>query len=157
MDFKKTLLPVALLATLAPLAAFADHDRDFDRDRPSYEEGRERYRSEGAWRNDGNAGRYEVRTVQQWVPGRYEQIWVGQQCWTHPSRWRGEVVRCRPGFYDNRWMPGHYQMVQTQVWVPYRTYPRAQPYAVPNNDFTGPEQIEPVHPASPIAPTASNY
>ena len=76
-------------------------------------------------------GRYELRQVQQWVPGRYEQVWVPQDCRYKP-RWG--TTKCRGGYYDQRWVEGHYQVAEQWVWVPYRW-----------NRGTGPEWGTPVN------------
>lgn len=74
-------------------------------------------------------GRYEQRPVQRWVEGRYQQVWVPEQCttysrgqggWRHNGWRHGGRTVCRPGYYDQRWVPGHYQTVMQWVWVPYR-------------------------------------
>lgn len=74
-------------------------------------------------------GRYEQRPVQRWVEGRYQQVWVPEQCttysrgqggWKHNGWRHGGRTVCRPGYYDQRWVPGHYQTVMQWVWVPYR-------------------------------------
>jgi hypothetical protein len=59
------------------------------------------------------AGHYEQRTVDQWVPGSYQQLFVPGGC--RQEYWRNV---CWPGHYDQRWMPGHYEEVSQQVWVP---------------------------------------
>jgi len=69
-------------------------------------------------------GRYELRTVQQWVPGRYEQVWVPQQCNYKPRR---GVTKCRGGYYDQRWVEGRYQAVEQWVWVPSRWHRNSGP------------------------------
>ncbi|RKG97471.1 hypothetical protein D7V97_34305 [Corallococcus sp. CA053C] len=62
-------------------------------------------------------GRYELQTVEHWVPARYEQVWVPEQC---VSRGRhGRHVRCTPGYYDQRYVAGGYQAVTEWVWIPY--------------------------------------
>lgn len=62
-------------------------------------------------------GRYELQQVQKFVPGRYEQVWVPQECRYKPRR---GVTKCRGGFYEQRWVPGHYETVEQWVWVPGR-------------------------------------
>jgi hypothetical protein len=62
-------------------------------------------------------GRYELQTVQRWVEGRYEQVWVEQTCKYKPRRNR---TKCEGGYYEQRWVPGYYQTVQEWVWVPAR-------------------------------------
>lgn len=69
-------------------------------------------------------GRYELRTVQQWVPGRYEQVWVPEQCHYKPRR---GVTKCRGGYYDQRWVEGHYENVEQWVWVPSRWHRNSGP------------------------------
>ncbi|MBJ6763600.1 hypothetical protein JGU66_22755 [Myxococcaceae bacterium JPH2] len=63
-------------------------------------------------------GRYELQTVQRWVPARYEQVWVPEQCRDHGHGWRRRE-RCRGGYYDQQWVPARYETVQEWVWVPY--------------------------------------
>lgn len=60
-------------------------------------------------------GRYELQTVQKWVPGHYEQVWVERDCKYKPRR---HETRCKGGYYDQRWVEGFYQPVQEWVWVP---------------------------------------
>ncbi|WP_224247319.1 hypothetical protein [Hyalangium gracile] len=57
-------------------------------------------------------GRYELKRVQQWVPGRYEQVWVKKDC-----RFVAPGYSC-PGNYERQWVPGHYETVEQWVWVP---------------------------------------
>lgn len=73
-------------------------------------------------------GRYELQTVQRWTPGRYEQVWVPEQCVERGHR-RGRHVKCRGGYYDKQWVPGGYVTVQEWVWVPYggRRWHQARP------------------------------
>lgn len=59
--------------------------------------------------------RYELRPIERWVPGHYQQTWVEPRC--KPSRW-GKKPHCRGGYYDQRWVPGHYETVQQWVRVP---------------------------------------
>lgn len=58
-------------------------------------------------------GRYELRTVRQWVSGRYEEVWVPGVCREN----RHGRVRCTSGYYDRRYVPGRYESVQQWVWV----------------------------------------
>ncbi len=67
-------------------------------------------------------GRYELKIVQQWVPGRYEQVWVPEQCHYKPRR---GVTKCRGGYYEQRWVEGRYENVEQWVWVPSRWQHRA--------------------------------
>jgi hypothetical protein len=69
-------------------------------------------------------GRYELKLVQQWVAGRYEQVWVPEQCSYKPYR---RAQQCRPGYYDRRWVAGHYETVEQWVWVPSRWQRRSGP------------------------------
>ncbi|AKJ07970.1 hypothetical protein ATI61_107410 [Archangium gephyra] len=61
------------------------------------------------------SGRYELQTVQQFVPGHYEQVWVERNCRYRPRR---HVTKCEGGHYEQRWVEGYYQSVQEWVWVP---------------------------------------
>ncbi len=47
------------------------------------------------------AGRYEVRQVKDWIPGRYEYV---RGCY---------------GRTERRWIPGHYTYRTEKFWVPY--------------------------------------
>jgi hypothetical protein len=69
-------------------------------------------------------GSYELRNVQQWVAGRYEQVWVPQDCRSHGRSGRS---KCTGGYYDQRWVEGHYETVQQWVWVPSRGQHQASP------------------------------
>ena len=62
-------------------------------------------------------GRYELRTVQKWVEGRYEQVWVAPVC-KQKHRRHFTVQRCRDGYYRQEWREGYYAQVQEWVWVP---------------------------------------
>jgi hypothetical protein len=62
-------------------------------------------------------GRYELQTVQVWSPGRYEQVWVPEQCYSRPRR---GVRHCQGGYYEQQWVPGRYETVEKWVWVPVR-------------------------------------
>lgn len=71
-------------------------------------------------------GRYALQTVQRWVPARYEQVWVPEQCYERGhgrgrghGHGRGGETRCRGGYYEQRMVPGRYETVQEWVWVPY--------------------------------------
>src|SRR6185295_3979382 len=67
-------------------------------------------------------GHYEQRVVQQWVPGRYQQVWVPEQCNTRFRQrgwYRSAANVCVPAHYAQQWMPGHYESTQQSVWVPY--------------------------------------
>jgi hypothetical protein len=62
-------------------------------------------------------GRYEIQLVKKFVPGRYEQVWVPEDCRYRPRR---GVMKCTGGYYEQRWVPGRYEMVEEWVWVPGR-------------------------------------
>lgn len=152
MDFKKTLIPAALIAALAPLAAFADHVRYDDDD--GYATHHER-----GWHQRPH-GRYEMRPVQRWVPGHYQQVWVPEQCRVK-YRWYGERVRCRPGFYDSRWVPGHVEVAQQWVWVPYSPdfnrwqsppppYRGDQGYSPDSQGYPGEQDLQRQQPSAPL-------
>ncbi len=112
MDLKKTLFPLALVASLAPRAAFADHDR-YDRYGDDRREAHERWERRERWEHQrlpvwptyGNPG----DSGQRWIPAHSQQVWVPRQCmdrghWLH-REW------CTGGFFENRWVPGHYESV----------------------------------------------
>lgn len=61
-------------------------------------------------------GRYELRNVQQWVPGQMTQVYVPGACVRSPS---GFAQICSPGRYETRQGPGYYRTVQQWVWVPF--------------------------------------
>jgi hypothetical protein len=121
MDLKQSLLALAASASLiAPTAAFADHDDD----RARWTE----HRHSGSCRHSPmpapppgsvHSGRYEIRTVQKWVEGRSVREWVPESC-VHKRHGR---VKCRGGYYVDRWLPGHYEQVEKWVWVPYLPRP----------------------------------
>jgi hypothetical protein len=67
-----------------------------------------------------HSGRYELQTVQRFVPGHYEQVWVERECRYRPRR---NVTKCEGGYYEERWVEGYYQQVQEWVWVPARRGP----------------------------------
>jgi hypothetical protein len=60
-------------------------------------------------------GRYELKLVQKWVPGYYQQVWVPEECKYKPRR---HVTKCRGGYYDQQWVPGRYETVEEWVWIP---------------------------------------
>ncbi|MDY7225893.1 hypothetical protein [Hyalangium rubrum] len=66
-------------------------------------------------------GRYELKVVQKWVPARYEQVWVPQECKYKPRR---NTTKCEGGYYEQRQVPGHYEQVEEWVWVPASRYGR---------------------------------
>jgi hypothetical protein len=80
---------------------------------PSYSSGRNRMPQPRPQPN--RQGRYELKQVKQWVPARYEQVWVGQDCSDRSHRY---VTRCEPGHYEQRKVPGHYETMEEWVWVP---------------------------------------
>jgi len=123
MDLKHSLLALAASAALiAPAVAFADHDDNDGRERWS------EHRHTSACHHapmpapppgSVRSGRYEIRTVQNWVGGRWVRDWVPQSC---VQRRHGKV-KCRDGYYVDRWLPGHYEQVEKWVWVPYAPRP----------------------------------
>ncbi|AGC48740.1 hypothetical protein MYSTI_07468 [Myxococcus stipitatus DSM 14675] len=64
-------------------------------------------------------GRYELQTVNRWVDGRYEQVWVPEVCRERHGRRGHHSTRCRGGYYENRWVPGRYEQSTEWVWVSY--------------------------------------
>jgi hypothetical protein len=64
--------------------------------------------------NSRRGGHYELRTVQKWQEGYWNQVWVPGACF-------GIHVRvCAPGSYQNQWVPGRYVTTQEYVWVEHR-------------------------------------
>ncbi|WP_224362417.1 hypothetical protein [Hyalangium versicolor] len=63
-------------------------------------------------RNDN--GRYELKLVQQWVPGSYDRVWVPESCSYRPRHGRSQ---CTGGYYTQQWVEGHYETVEQWVWV----------------------------------------
>ena len=68
------------------------------------------------------AGQYVLRAVDVWVPPqRVEQV-VGQQCRTHGGKHR--KVKCKGGYVESSWIPGHYETQEQWVWVDATPRPR---------------------------------
>lgn len=65
-------------------------------------------------------GRYELQTVQTWVPGTQQQVYVPGQCsgrgHGHHGRGRWQQ-RCTPGYYQTVATAGRYVTQQQWVWV----------------------------------------
>ena len=61
-------------------------------------------------------GRYELQTVNRYVEGRHERVWVPEVCKERHNR-RSRVTKCTGGFYEQRWVPARYEQVQEWVWV----------------------------------------
>jgi hypothetical protein len=71
-------------------------------------------------RQGDRTGRYEQRSVQRFVQGQYQQIWVPEQCSMRMRQrgwWRQAGTVCVPAHYDQQWTPGHYESTQQWVWV----------------------------------------
>lgn len=62
-------------------------------------------------------GRYELKLVKKWIPARYEQAWIPQECKYKPRR---NQTKCVGGYYEQKLVPGHYEQVEEWVWVPAR-------------------------------------
>lgn len=127
---KTTLLGIGIAVSLFSTTAFAgDHrhhgrDRHHDRDRRHDHGWYQRDTGDncgyqGPHRHERN-GRYELQSVQKWVPGSYQNVWVPHQCsGSHFGR------RCHGGYYTQQWQQGYYTTVQEWVFVPQvRSYPR---------------------------------
>ncbi|MFP2912657.1 hypothetical protein ACLESD_48135 [Pyxidicoccus sp. 3LFB2] len=63
-------------------------------------------------------GRYELQTVNRYVEGRHERVWVPEVCKERHNR-RSRVTKCTGGFYEQRWVPARYEQVQEWVWIPH--------------------------------------
>lgn len=70
------------------------------------------------------SGHYELRTVNQYVPGRYDQVWVPGSCIEkRHGRWGHKVKQiCNAGYYSQRWIPERYEQIQKWVWVDDASY-----------------------------------
>jgi hypothetical protein len=134
MALKTGIFFLALGALLLGSTAQADgnHDRRYGR-APRYEHNHNSDCRHGPQPTppQNEQGRYELKLTQQWVPGRYEQVWVPQDCRYKPRR---GTTQCRGGYYDQRWVEGRYETVEQWVWVPSRWH-----------RSTGPEWGTPVH------------
>lgn len=127
MNLKTGIFSLALGTLLLGSTAMAD-DNQFQ---PQWSDNGTAVQAQGFYRHGpqptpprNQQGRYELRTVRQWVPGRYEQVWVPQRCNYKPRR---GVTKCRDGHYDQRWVEGHYQNVEQWVWVPSRWHRNSGP------------------------------
>ncbi|MBX7113269.1 MAG: hypothetical protein K1X64_02960 [Myxococcaceae bacterium] len=129
---KTTFLGIGLGVILLSGSAFADE---------GFARGRDRHHSHGWYQGHTEAdcgnqpqeqyttdGRYELRSVQRWVPGRYMQVWVAQAC-NHYRHRHGQG--CNNGYYQQQWQAGHYETVQEWVFVPYARSPRYGAAQVP--------------------------
>ena len=99
-------------------------DRDYDHDRRDYDHDRWNRHTPQPPAPQNQQGRYELKYVQQWVPGRYEQVWVPRDCRYRP-RWG--TTQCIEGHYDQQWVEGSYQQVEQWVWVPSRWHRSSGP------------------------------
>lgn len=72
------------------------------------------YRRNNWRRGNRRGGHFELRNVQQWVPGQTQQVWVAGFCHRPPF---SPVRVCTPGRYVSQGSPGYYTTVQQWVWV----------------------------------------
>lgn len=126
MNFKKTLLTLVASVLLTPAMALAHNGQDSDRDGiPDAKDRREwTHRDSPPRPQHRPGGRYELRTVQRWVDGREDRVFVAERCWVkekpgrrHGNRHRRTKTICEPAHYESRWVPGHYVSTQQWVWV----------------------------------------
>lgn len=124
------------LGALAPGMALADHDDDDDGRRGGIRFGAHVHSSScnhgpAPAGRPSQAGQYELQTVKQWVPGRQEQVWVPERCVEKHKR-HGRQIKCKGGYYDQRWIAGYYTTTEQWVWVPaYHHHRRQAPPAPP--------------------------
>ena len=135
MSFKMTMVGAALTLSMVPLAARADdYNQQYSQyaqptyAQPQYQQ--PQYQQPGiavgepahSDRRGDRTGRYQLRTVQRFVQGQYQQTWVPEQC-SFRERHRGWYSQaaqvCVPAHYEQQWMPGHYESAQQWVWVPF--------------------------------------
>jgi hypothetical protein len=122
MSFKMTMVGAALTLSMVPLAARADgYSQQYNQ--PTYAQpGIAVGEPCPTDRQGERTGRYERQTVQRFVQGRYEQVWVPEQCSMRERQrgwWKQAGQVCVPAHYDQRWVPGHSESVQQWVWVPF--------------------------------------
>ncbi len=119
----RTALSLVTLAVLTSAPAFADRFEHGARAVPRFEGRRGVEAREHGWRRQWtpgpayrgpiSTGHWELRDVQKWVDGQWNQVLVPGRCFM--TRW-GQ--RCTPGSYQNVWQEGRYVTVQERVWVP---------------------------------------
>ena len=126
----KMMVGAALTLSMVPLAARAD---DYGQQYSQYAQptyAQPQYQQPGIAvgepapidRRGDRTGRYELRTVQRFVQGQYQQTWVPEQCSLRERQrgWYRQAAQvCVPAHYEQRWMPGHYESAQQWVWVPF--------------------------------------
>ena len=119
MDLKQTVLSLfAGVMLISPAAALAEHDDD--RNELSHRHGPScNHPAPPAPPVGGERGRYEIRLVRTWVEGKLVRDWVPGQC----VEKRHGRVKCRNGYYADRWVPGHFEQLEKWVWVPYAPRP----------------------------------
>lgn len=66
-------------------------------------------------------GRWELRTVNHWVPATEQTVWVPGYC--APGHRHHQHRRCVPGYSERRVTPGYTQARQEWVWVAAPPYP----------------------------------
>ena len=111
-----TLSLVALAGLLPATADAGDrHRRDREDRRPGIEVRVGNRRSLPPRPAPRPHGRYELHTVDVWVPGYSEQVWQEGHCKEHR---RGKWRKCTDGHYVTRHVPGYYEQQQDWVWVP---------------------------------------
>lgn len=122
MSLPRMLLNLAVtLAVLAPSAALAG---DFHRRAvavASTPVGFELRVGQPAPGIPRNSGHYELRPVNRWVEGRYEEYYVAGRCEVrrHHRHPRHARRYCTEGYLAQRWVPGHYVQASEYVWVPH--------------------------------------
>lgn len=147
VNLKRLAATAAVLVLAAPAIAFADDDDDCDRDDHRHYERHERDDHDGRYHPAQPVarpgGHYELRTVQQWVEGRWVEDFVPESC-RHIYKGRHHKYKktvCEPARTVSRFEEGHYENVQQWVFVP---APRPAPYrygnagyrTVPNGEIT---------------------
>jgi hypothetical protein len=101
-------LPAALALLFAPQAAQADHEN-----RGSSVHVHSHACAHAPAPAPRQDGRYELRTYERWVEGRWLERYEPGRC-----KHKRHHTQCKPGRMVSEWVPGRYEPVQEWVFVP---------------------------------------
>jgi len=127
MNFKTSILGLAMAAVLVPMSALADHN-DI-RPLSGSIDVRIGAPSEPPRGTPSSHGRYERRIVSRWIPGYQERVWVDGYCQEKHGRkhHKHHFKRvCTEGHYESHWVPGQSVEEEQWVWVAYPPPPPAR-------------------------------